>query len=1373
MLYRAFLILFLGLLCLGWILITALPQNQLEEDVNQAMTYIKAKEYAAALPLLEPHIPVLLDSLQNQPSALKAMTAILMACYSKTGHIEKAREWQNKLLEVALAIQDFPLLNQQINKLYQQGRYTESIRWAEKAVEIIGKLNPNHLDYGNSLNNLAVSHLAMGHYNRAESLFLQTKNIFKAQLGEDHPHYAQLLNNLASLYKSMGRYGESAPLYQQAMSIQKRQLGEDHPSYATSLNNLALLYQDMGRYAEAAPLYQQAMSSLKRQLGEDHPSYANLLNNLAGLYESMGRHPEAEPFYQKASQIYKEQLGEEHPSYATSLNNLAALYESMGRYGESEPLYRETMQIYKMQLGEDHPSYANSLNNLAYLYQDMGHFEKAETFYLQALQIREEQLGKDSPLYANSLNNLANLYQVIGRYDEAELLNEQALEIRKEHLGEGHPDYATSLGSIAILYESMGRYGKAEPLFLKALKINEEQLGENHPRYADLLNNLAALYESVGRYTEAESFYLQAIKIIKEQLGESHPKYAGLLNNLAHLYESISRYAEAVSLNLHALQIKKDQLGEDHPDYATSLGNLATSYMAMGYYDKVEPLLLQAMNIYKVQLGEKHPLYAQLLNNLAILHETMGRYAEALGLHLQALQIRKEQLGEAHPHYATSLNSLAQLFLNMGYYDKAEPLYLQTLKINEEQLGEDHPDYAQSLNNLAVSYEFMDQYEKAEPLYLRALKVSEEQLGTDHPHYASSLNNLAGLYLDMGRYTEAEQLFQQAMKIRKDQLGEDHPTYATSLDNLSVLYQAMGHYEKAEPLLLISNDILKKTLQTGFIGLSEKEKQKYLQTALNNFWFYHSFVLRRMAANPAVVSMSYNNSLIVKGLLLRSSQDIQLAIAKSQDSTLLDTYDTWLDCKRQLAYLYTKPISQRYADTDSIEKLTNNLEKTLNRQASAFQEQTEALQVQWPEVRQELKKGEAAVEFIHFRYCNNAALTDTTYYAALVLRPQDEYPHMVKLGTQSQLDGLLSDTSSTQLAQRLYSSRGVINANQSVSQGQALYELIWQPLDSLLSDVETVYFSPSGRLHQVAFAALPYGKDSLQMARYRLHQLSSTRLLALDDTEDDTSNISATLFGGIHYDTDTTELLAMASNRGFRSTTSTYVPEEALRSQKLDYLPGSASEVRFIAEQLEQQGIPTELYTGSEALEEQFKQLGKGSPSPTILHIATHGFFFPDVKDTLRDQLMASLNEQQQVYRITDDPLRRAGLLMAGANHAWLGEKIPEGLDDGILTAYEVSQMNLSNTELVVLSACETGLGQIQGSEGVYGLQRAFKMAGAKNLIMSLWQVPDQETQEMMQLFYRFYLQEKLSIRQAFRNAQQQMREKYDPYYWAAFTLVE
>jgi CHAT domain-containing protein len=305
-------------------------------------------------------------------------------------------------------------------------------------------------------------------------------------------------------------------------------------------------------------------------------------------------------------------------------------------------------------------------------------------------------------------------------------------------------------------------------------------------------------------------------------------------------------------------------------------------------------------------------------------------------------------------------------------------------------------------------------------------------------------------------------------------------------------------------------------------------------------------------------------------------------------------------------------------------------------------------------------------------------------------------------------------------------------------------------------------------------AAIRCPDKSLLMDRYNLVQLSSTRTLAMP--KEDLAINDAVVYGGIQYDLDTLELMAEAGKYkkpgndliAFKSS-----PRGGTRNG-FQYLEGTRKEADIISAEFHRDGIPVKSYSGADALEESFEVLS-GNDSPTVIHIATHGFYLPDTLSNSENRelmMLSAIGEER--FRLADDPLLRSGLVMAGGNLAWQGKPTPEGLEDGILTAKEVSNMNLLHTQLVVLSACQTGLGDVKGSEGVEGLMRGFKMAGVRYIMMSLWEVPDAETVEIMQHFYENWLGG-MEIRTAFQHTQKQMRAKYpeEPYKWAAFVLVE
>lgn len=382
-------------------------------------------------------------------------------------------------------------------------------------------------------------------------------------------------------------------------------------------------------------------------------------------------------------------------------------------------------------------------------------------------------------------------------------------------------------------------------------------------------------------------------------------------------------------------------------------------------------------------------------------------------------------------------------------------------------------------------------------------------------------------------------------------------------------------------------------------------------------------------------------------------------------------------------------------------------------------------------------------------------------YGAYLLRKQDANPKFILLCTEKDLDLLLSKSGTNTTASVSSFYRGVgAEENITVSKGDSLFTFIWKPLEAHLSGIKTVAYSPTGKLYTIAFQALPLGSNKLLMDKYKLNQYTSTRLIASRNEQSNAKPQTAALFGDALFDMDVTK--SSKTNKG-KVVATNYLPSNRGGSaNSWGSLPGTAEEIKKLKQLFTENGITTQVYTKQQSNEEALKALS--NKPPQVLHIATHGFFLPELK---KDALNVA-----NVYAAAEDPLLRSGLVLTGANYAWSGKLPVQGVEDGIVTAYEISQLNLTGTELVVLSACETALGAVQGSEGVFGLQRGFKMAGAKKMIVSLWQVPDKETAELMSLFYTTWLKGK-SMEESFAYAQSEMRKKYSPFYWAAFILVQ
>jgi CHAT domain-containing protein len=406
------------------------------------------------------------------------------------------------------------------------------------------------------------------------------------------------------------------------------------------------------------------------------------------------------------------------------------------------------------------------------------------------------------------------------------------------------------------------------------------------------------------------------------------------------------------------------------------------------------------------------------------------------------------------------------------------------------------------------------------------------------------------------------------------------------------------------------------------------------------------------------------------------------------------------------------------------------------------------------QVKNALKPHEAAIEFLSFNYYDITRETDSILYCALVLRPEYQFPKMVFLTLGSELEPLID-----QHPDQLYGKGNI-----------ELFKKIIVPLAPYLDGIKTLYYSPAGLLHRFSFSAIPLPGGEVLSDRYLLHNLASTRNINAEHRP--FSGQTGMLYGGIDYNTDATTLARLSGNYQYEvlADASLAGATRHFRGSEWTYLPGTRAEAEQISQLLTRGRIYSLTLTGQEATEESCKSLSGKSPS--IIHIASHGFSFPpEDKDDFRREMMDS--RSLQTFTIADHPLMRSGLVFSGANNTWARGNPPPGIEDGILTAYELANLDLSSTRLVVLSACETGLGDIKGNEGVFGLQRALFMAGVQSMVVSLWEVPDMETMELMTLFYGHLVDGK-PLYSAFQLAKEEMKSRYpeQPSLWAGFVLI-
>jgi len=1021
----------------------------------------------------------------------------------------------------------------------------------------------------------------------------------------------------------------------------------------------------------------------------------------------------------------------------------AAVVDTLTLMGQIDSLIKESNSLYKK-----------------------GQYKEMDEIMENTVQLIVRNFGKENETYIRGLNYLATARKRLKKYEEAEKMYLEGIDLSQRVLGKSNKEYANFLQNLANLYMDTNRNSEAESLYLEARDIRENIFGNDHEEYAKSLYSLGYYYEKTDRYIESAQHYYESGVLHEKLLGKKNIEYKNSINNLANVYLKLGRYEDAKNIFIEILELYKNLYGKEHLEYSKGLNNLANSFYYQGDFSMAELLYLESRNIREKLIGNEHPLYGQALNNLANLYQKMGRFREAEKYYLEVLGIREKSMGKESTEYAKALNNLGILCLNDMRYEEAERYLINAKNIREKLLGKDHLDYAGSLENLGALYNFLNKFDESEKYMLECLSIREKKLGKDNVHYARLLNNLGSLYTWMERIEAAESSLFEALRIYEKTVGMQHVFYEMCLNDLIVLYLKTGQKDKAELMIIKAKLLLTEFLKRAIYHLSEQELAEYVLSKKKYIHRDNSYLVKFRLQWSPVSGINFDNILFLKELLLTFSNRVKnLSTADSTISKKLATFYTY---NHLLSQEYSKPITERKNVTE-LEETANTLEKELIRNVAGLGEALR--QVSWQEVQAALKPGEAALEFIHFNYYDPEP-TDSVMYAALLLKPGMDQPLFILLFEEKQLKALLPAVDGKINNDQVNELYGV----SSTDGKNALYHLLWSLLETQLTDTRTVYYSPSGLLHRLNLAALPADPQAVLSDRHNMVVLGSTRQLAIGNTGD-TGNQAATalVYGGIQFDMDSTayqprNLNDTGAPRGLSFTQT----DSTLRGDTWNYLKWSEKEVDNVRTALSQAGVDARIIKGWQATEESFKQIGhpESSGSPRILHISTHGYFFPDPQTV--DDRRWTVDGTEPVFKLSDHPMIRSGLILAGANHAWKTGRPLGNREDGILTAYEISQMDLRNTELVVLSACETGLGHIEGNEGVYGLQRAFKIAGAKTIVMSLWQVPDLQTQELMTVFYQKLLLGKMPVRQALQAAQKEMRDEgYEPFYWAGFVVVE
>lgn len=1034
---------------------------------------------------------------------------------------------------------------------------------------------------------------------------------------------------------------------------------------------------------------------------------------------------------------------------------------------------------------KDHPFRRELLNEKYVAQLQMDDYKGAERSLEKLEAIGEIQFDDKSPKYhLDQLEKAVFLTSYSNDLETARKIYSKSYEgVLNKELGPYHPGFFKAQNEMAKLYILDDEYSRAEkvlkPAMMKSLKV----FGFRDHRYARQLSEYASLLMKQGDYAKSYELLEESAAVYEvNDYNSSQLGYADMLKTQARLFILLGSYNDAKDKLGYAKQILKKYKDSDR-----DIIEFAELFIKQGEFHKVEKVLFQTIDHQKELYGIKYSGLIDNYNNLAKLYIIAGEYVKAEDYSFQATELAKEIYGAESFKYAESVKVKGDIHQAYGDYEEAIKLFATSIEVQEAIFGSDHLIAAITLMDKAIAEYYLNKDMNAvQKSFSHVFKVIENSFrnmddsskfnyGKNNPFYADALKNLAFFQIENGEYAAADKSLEMADRIwvKKSKLGRVninsadvlllrgsiakyqgksekaidyytkastyykkifnplHPKYAYSLSKLGQMYYINGDYKKAVKTLNNTTKLYLTFIESYFPSLSEREKNKYWSLIKNDFEFFNTLVVEHGSENPELVGQAYNNILATKALLLNSSIKMRESIMKSGDAYLINLFNQWVE-KRELlvAVLSMSPdqLSEEGVNPESIEQELNALEKELSSRSKEFQ--AEAKQYTWQEVQQVLGTGEAAIEFVRFRKYNTD-FSDTIFYAAFIVdKTTSEAPKMVVLDNGNELESKMLS---------YYKNTVKLNLVDETP-----YQKFWEPVENKIKGSKRLYVSLDGVYNQINIETLK-SPAGYVLDQYGVVVMSNTKELLSKNNSVLSSRPKAIFVGNPAFYKD--------------------APADTRRSVK--ELPGAEAEVVLLSKFMDSKKANVKSYLKEEATEEAIKE-GINSFNPEILHIASHGFF---IDSDEKSSELEALNESKSV----ENAYYRSGIMLVNAGKIISEEKTHfqnYNKEDGILTAYEAKNLKLDSAIMVVLSACETGVGKVQNGEGVAGLLSAFLTAGADNVIISLFKVSDQVTTDLMDSYYK-NLFTSSSEREAFIKAKKEIREKYkSPIYWGAFVMV-
>lgn len=1143
-----------------------------------------------------------------------------------------------------------------------------------------------------------------------------------------------------------------------------------------------------GDYKTAISCYQQLLPKYK-----DNPKNESVaLLNLTYACIEYGDYQTAVTSATRAKELL-EGLGDK--SSEVYIQCFVDLTDAYAQLGDMQKAIKYTLEALDVVSGD--PQYFAEFSHKAgsfYLYLNdqvsaKTHLENAHKFY--------SQYSSQFPDVLQDITKaLRNISFNLGDSDKAQQYSQETMSQHKDGVSENTVEYADNLMYLAIANYSNKEYEQAIENGEKAVKVYKKLDTPNIRGYVDVLKMLSASYAATSRPQQSRDASKTLIPLIAQLNGSDSKEYATVLWNYAIQSAKLDDYNSAVTYMQLASGVYLTALGKSDEQYLLSLEQLNSWSLKQRNYGASIMMgnrLIDALG----EVGKaKSEMSAQAYSNMSMAYYELADFPNSITCAKEAVKILEAINLRESEDYMNMLQYLSNSYTSLGQVDRAAE-YTERLR----SMSASNPAYKHTvLKNIGISYKNSAVFDDAISYFNQALDACKEtsaspadrievmlhlsdcyrgkkefskakiwaldgidlykQNSMNDPKLESKLRVVMGdICTEAEEWPDAERYYSDALSLIKQRSGEKSDDYAKCVIKMSKSYRNAGNmlaslkvldkaYESRRHFSIYSfRDLIMEMAVSNFESHNYKEAYNYYKKAYDiftddlqqnfsflirsekeSYWEYFKVIYENMLVismtlneNSDVLKDAYNAVLISKGLLLSSDLDLAKVISESGNPQLISSYEMLKEVNRRIAVERDNMESE--SKLDSLVKEAKNFEAEVIKMSQQYGDVVQSMKISWQDVRNSLSGNDVAIEFFY----TNAR------FGALVLRHDWDAPKLVELSDHRYITALE-------------------NPKQNAYNTMDVYNDIWKPLEKYLTPGCKVYFAPAGQLYTTGIEYARISEDKTIMSqKYQVYRVSSTKQITSKSKFSPSKKVA--LYGGINYNTSLAEMREIRDKNYPGIPNSNSISKNAHMSVfGVDYLPGTKKEAEAVKEYLDSQNYTTMYFTDKQASEESFKSLS--GQKVDIIHIATHGFYL----------------NPSEVKTTGDAVLEYSGLLMSGCNKTW---KMKEDFDDGIITALDISFLDFMNTDLLILSACETGLGAVT-SEGVFGLQRGFKKAGVKSIIMSLWPVFDEATEIMMTSFYDNYVAKGMSKRDAFFDAQQKVRQaKPHPAYWAAFVLLD